>query len=222
MIDPATKAGWFRPASIHRAPEVSLDPQLVEGLRGLTGLSSSVSDALDRLGYRLAVPGSALFPVGRAASSGALIGPVATLRYLPVRTQAAAAEPNGRLAYGTLADLARSGDVMVISAPAGLSASVLGGNAVEAAKAAGVAGAIVDAAVRDVDEIDAVGLPVWASAVTNMTGRFRLEAVEINGPVLVGGVHVVAGDVAVADGSGIAFVPGELFESIARRLLEAG
>jgi regulator of RNase E activity RraA len=220
VIEPATRAGWFRPADIREAPALDLDPRLLERLRGLTGLSSSASDALDGLGLRMAVPASLIAPVGRAAASGPVIGRAITLRYLPVRAGSGAAEPNGRLAYGTLADLARPGDVMVISAPPGLSASVLGGNALKAAKSAGVAGAIADAAVRDVDEIDIVGLPVWASAITNITGRGRLEAVQINGPVLVGGVQVLAGDVVIADGSGTAFVPGELFEMVAGRLLE--
>jgi regulator of RNase E activity RraA len=220
VIEPAARAGWFRPAVVREAPALDVDPRLLERLQRLTGLSSSASDALDGLGLRMAVPASTIAPVGRAATTGAVIGPAITLRYLPLRAGSAGNEPNGRLAYGTLADLARPGDVMVISAPPGLSASVLGGNALKAAKSAGVAAAIADAAVRDVDEVDIVGLPVWASAITNITGRGRLEAVEINGPVLVGGVHVVAGDVAIADRSGIAFVPGELFETVAARLLE--
>ena len=96
---------------------------------------------------------------------------------------------------------------------------MLGGNALAAAKSAGLAGVIVDGYIRDVDELDHVGLPVWAQAVTPVTGRGRLEAVEINGPVLVGTAHVVAGDVAIADRSGISFVPADEFEGLAIRLL---
>jgi regulator of RNase E activity RraA len=73
--------------------------------------------------------------------------------------------------------------------------------------------------VRDVDEVVSVGVPVWAARRTQVTGRGRLEAAEINGPVEIAGVQVVAGDVVFADVSGISFVPAELFEEVARRIL---
>jgi regulator of RNase E activity RraA len=178
-----------------------------------------VSDALDHLGYRLAVPASALAPVGKAARDSVVIGRVMTLRYLPLRLSPGPADRSGRLAHGTVFDMAKPGDVLVISAPPEMAVSVLGGNALAAAKAAGLAGVIVDGYIRDVDELDDVGLPVWAQAITPVSGRGRLEAVEINGPVLVGTAHVIAGDVAIADQSGISFVPAEVFDGLAKGLL---
>ncbi len=211
--------GWYRPDDTRHVRGASPNPELMQGLRAITGLSSTVSDTLDHLGYRLAVPASALAPVGKAARSGVVIGRVMTLRYLPLRETPGPSDKAGRLAHGTVFDMAVPGDVLVISAPPEMAVSVLGGNALAAAKAAGLAGVIVDGYIRDVDELDDVGLPVWASAITPVTGRGRLEAVEINGPVLVGSVHVIAGDVAVADRSGISFVPAEVFEGLAKGLL---
>jgi regulator of RNase E activity RraA len=219
MAAPAAKAGWYRPADTRPLAVGGPDRALVERLRTLPGLTSSVSDVLDAMGLRLAVPALSIAPVGGAAVAKPLIGRVLTLRYLPLRATPGQDEPNGRLAYGTAFDMAEAGDVLVISAPRDLAVSVLGGNAMAAARAAGLAGAIADGFVRDVDEIDAVGVPVWAAGVTPVSGRGRLEAVAINGPVEVRGVQVVAGDVAVADGAGVSFIPAEVFGEVAARLL---
>ncbi len=217
MAEP--KVGWYRPGDTRQVRESSADPELIAALKAITGLSSSVSDALDQMGYRLAVPASTIGPVGETARKAVVIGRVLTVRYLPLRACPGKADRSGRLAHGTVFDLAQPGDVLVISAPPAMEASVLGGNAMAAAKAAGLTGAIVDGYIRDIDELDTVGLPVWGRAITPVSGRGRLEAVEINGPVLVGAAHVTAGDVAVADQSGISFVPAEVFEGLARGLL---
>jgi regulator of RNase E activity RraA len=219
-VTAGSRVGWYRPADVRQLAIPAPKPSLIEALRAISGLSSTVSDVLDGLGYRLCLPGS---EIARLAGNGEapLIGRVITLRYLPLRGALGPDEPNGRLAYGTAFDLARGGDVLVISAPRDLAVSVLGGNAMGAARDAGLGGAISDGFVRDVDEIDEVGLPVWAAGVTPVSGRSRLEAVAINGPVDVRGVQVHPGDVVVADASGIAFVPAGEFEALAARLLSA-
>jgi regulator of RNase E activity RraA len=216
------KVGWYRPVDTRDVVAASPDPGLIQALMAITGLSSSVSDALDQLGYRMAVPASALGPVGASGRSAVAIGRVLTIRYLPLRQRPGPADQGGRLAHGTVFDLALPGDVLVISAPPEMAVSVLGGNALAAARAAGLAGVIADGSVRDVDELAQVGLPVWARAITPVSGRGRLEAVEINGPVLIGSAHVIAGDVAVADLSGISFIPAGAFEGLAKRLLGRG
>jgi len=210
------RIGAFVPERACRVGTRPPDPSLVAELRALSGLSSAASDALDALGLRLAVPVQAIGLVGPAA---AIVGRAITLRYLPTRALSAE-PPEGRLAHRTLFDLAEPGDVAVISAPARIDASVMGGEALAAARVAGIAALVVDGAVRDIDEVVSVGVPVWAARRTQVTGRGRLEAAEINGPVEIAGVQVVAGDVVFADVSGISFVPAERFEEVARRILE--
>jgi regulator of RNase E activity RraA len=185
----------------------------VRALRNLTGLSSAFSDELDRLGIRTAVPASAAPPLRR---EDVVIGRAVTIRYLPTRAIEAG---NGRLAHLTLFETIGPGDVAVIAAPAGIEASVLGGRAAAAGVRAGLGGLIAFGAVRDVDEILDTGLPVWAARLTPVTGRGRIEAVEINGPLDVAGVQVVPGDVVVADSSGITFVPATMFAEISARIV---
>ena len=52
-----------------------------------------------------------------------------------------------------------------------------------------------------------IDYPVWASEITPVTGKWRLETVEINGEIQMGGVRVNPGDLVVADDTGVCFVP---------------
>jgi len=211
---PATApVGAYVPPRVTRLDAQSLDPAVVRALTAVTGLSSSVSDELDGLGYRTAVPASAVPPL---RGTDVVVGRAITLRYLPTRRLETG---NGRLAHLTLFDLAAPGDVAVIAAPGDPAASILGGRAAAAARAAGVAAVVAFGAVRDIDEIEATGLPLWATSHTPITGRGRIEAVEINGPLEIAGIHAEPGDVVVADASGIVFVPDEVFDEVARRIL---
>jgi hypothetical protein len=51
---------------------------------------------------------------------------------------------------------------------------------------------------------------VWASDITPVTGKWRIETVEINGPVQIGEVRVAAGDLVVADDTGVCFIPRDV------------
>jgi regulator of RNase E activity RraA len=83
----------------------------------------------------------------------------------------------------------------------------MGGVGGRLSKRQGVLGAIVDGAVRDVGDYRAIDYPVWSAGVTPLSGKWRVQAVEINGPVSICGVVVNPGDLVVADDSGVCFVP---------------
>ena len=210
------KVGSFVPERVGSVEAAAPDRALILRLETVGGLSAAAADALDRRGYRLTAPAAAVQPLG---DGQAVVGRALTLRYLPARKEVGGREPLGRLAHRTAYDLAGPGDVLVISAPASIDASVMGGEALAAAQAAGVAAVIVDGAVRDIDELLAVGVPVWAARRTPLTGRGRIDAAEINGPIEIAGVQVVPGDIVFADASGITFVPAELFAEVAAEIL---
>ena len=54
----------------------------------------------------------------------------------------------------------------------------------------------------------ALDYPVWASDITPITGKWRIEIVEINGPI--GEVRVAAGDLVVADDTRVCFIPRDV------------
>ena len=64
--------------------------------------------------------------------------------------------------------------------------------------------------MRDVAHSRAIGYPIWASDITAVTGKWRLETVEINGLIEIGGMRVAAGDLVVADDTGVCFIPRDL------------
>lgn len=194
------------------------DSQLVERLREVPDLSAEFGDLLEREGYALSVPASRLratLPLARVT------GRAVTVRYLPERREPGALrreDPEGRLGNRRLLATATAGDVMVVESPRS-DVSVLGSEAAAALRAAGVIGAVVDGAVRDLDGLAALGFPCWTSGLTPITGRWRLEAAAFGEPVAICGVQVRQGDVVVADDGGVTFVPAERFDDLARRLL---
>lgn len=162
--------------------------------------SCAVSDALDALGLRGVVAG--LQPLSRPAR--VLAGPVVTVRVVPRRDAA----PGPHL--GTRAVMAAApGDVIVVDNRGRLEVSAWGGLLSLAATQRGVAGVIVDGACRDVDDALDLGLPLFARAPVPTTARGRIVEEACNEPVTVGGVTVCPGDLVIADGSGVVFVPRE-------------
>ena len=85
--------------------------------------------------------------------------------------------------------------------------SNMGGTSALTGKRAGERGAIVMGGIRDIPHSRSVGYPVWSSEITPVTGKWRLETVEINGAVMIDDVQVAAGDLVVADDTGVCFIP---------------
>ena len=71
--------------------------------------------------------------------------------------------------------------------------------------------------VRDIAHSRSIGYPLWASDITPVTGKWRIETIEINGPVQIGEMRVTPGDLVVADDTGVCVIPRDLM----REVLEA-
>jgi len=111
--------------------------------------------------------------------------------------------------------------VLVIAVQGSIERSVFGGMAATGAKAVGLAGCLVDGGVRDLDEIAAVGLPLWARSAVPATGAYHFEAVEFGTQIEFAGVQVHAGDIVVADQTGICFIALEIAEEVLRSVAES-
>ena len=196
--------GKIEASRIRETGPARVPHELVAAFRDLGELSSAVSDALDELGLSGAISSAVLCA---RLPQACLVGVALTLRNEPQRAsvgEAVGAKRNG-MADIECHNLAQPGDVLVVQ---GIhDGSNLGGVSSRLGKRQGELGAIVDGAIRDVSDFKANDFPVWSTAVTPKTGKWRLQAAEINGTVTICGVTVEAGDLVVADSTGVCFVP---------------
>ena len=176
----------------------------VERFLALGECTSLISDVMDELGVPEGAIGAGTL---KPTLQGALIvGPALTVRNIRQRSNPLDAKAQvNRMAEFEAHNLAEDGDVLVISGVAG--ASNMGGISSMTGKRQGERGAIVMGGVRDVRHSRSIGYPVWASEITPITGKWRIETVEINGEIDMCGVRVNAGDLVVADDTGVCFVP---------------
>ena len=109
----------------------------------------------------------------------------------------------------------RDGDVVVMDLGGSHRAAAWGGLASRIAQRRGVRGTILWGACRDVDEIRAIGYPVWAVATCPRRSRNEFTFGAINEPITIAGVTITPGDYVVADESGVVCVPqGRIEEAL--------
>ncbi|WP_432824603.1 RraA family protein [Dactylosporangium sp. CA-092794] len=103
---------------------------------------------------------------------------------------------------------ARPGDVLVVSTGGGFDFGYWGEVLSYAAAAREIAGAIIDGCVRDVDELAAVGVPVFARGLCiRGTGKDPDGAGTLGEPVRVGDITISRGDFVLGDGDGVFALP---------------
>ncbi|MEQ8330994.1 MAG: RraA family protein [Longimicrobiales bacterium] len=161
-------------------------PEVVDGFRGRA--SSNVADAQGR--FRFMDPGML------SRTGLALCGPAVTVN----------ARPGDNLMVHKALEVAEAGDVVVVCTNGNTTSAIFGELMGHTAVAAGVGGMVVDGAVRDVDGLRALGLPVFARSVTP-GGCDKDGPGEINVPIACGGVPVQPGDLVLGDGDGVVVVP---------------
>lgn len=193
-------------------PAVSDDP-IIAGFKRTT--VASVSDAVDQVVGRRGFLSHEIRPfipgriVGRAVT--ALVRPATPEKATPALAVKHSVE---------MIDNSNSGAVGVIVMENGLDVAAMGGLMGTAAKARGMAGMVLDGGVRDLAELRALGLPVYARAVVPSTavGRFASAARDI--PVQCGDVTINPGDIIVAGEDGVVCVPQEKASEVLKRAQE--
>ena len=163
--------------------------------------SATVYEAGGRGGYvdadlHQAVPGS------RAA------GPARTVR---------CAQDDNLMVHAVMPEV-QPGDVIVLTMPEPRPVALVGDLLATQAQVAGAAAILIDASIRDTEELAEMGLPIWARYV-RVKGATKETAGELNVPVTVGGALINPGDVLVLDADGVAVVPqGRVEEVLAASL----
>jgi 4-hydroxy-4-methyl-2-oxoglutarate aldolase len=129
----------------------------------------------------------------------------------PARTVRCGQDDN-LMVHAALAE-AQPGEVLVLTMPEPRPIALIGELIATQAKTAGVAAILVDGAVRDLDELRELGLPVWARYV-RVSGAEKRVRGEIGGTVQVGGATIHQGDVVVLDADGAVVVERERVEEV--------
>ncbi|VFR49658.1 Demethylmenaquinone methyltransferase [plant metagenome] len=115
---------------------------------------------------------------------------------------------------------ARPGDVLVIDRCGDEAIASLGGAVAYAARAAGVAGIVVDGLITDLSELRQYGVPVWSRGTSAVTVKTLGLGGEFCVPVTCGGVAVTPGDAILADENGILVLPPSDIRESAERALQ--
>lgn len=115
-------------------------------------------------------------------------------------------------------EVAKPGDVVVIDAFSESETSIWGGLMSGLCKAAGIIGVVIDGSARDTDEAKMLDFPIYSTYVSPRASHTaysgRKEPIEINTPVVCGGIIVKPGDLVVADEIGVTIAPAEDLEAI--------
>ena len=168
--------------------------QLIEALA-----QHAVSNLCDSMGRTHNASG-ALQPMH---AGGKLCGPAITVR----------TAPGDNLLINKAIDMAQPGDVIVVDGAGALDAALVGDIMTSYAVTRGVAGFVIDGAVRDTEELAARDLPVYARGISPR-GPTREGPGEINVPVSIDGTVVNPGDIVVGDADGLVFVPPAQVDAI--------
>lgn len=159
--------------------------------------TSAVSDALDRLQLRGAVTSLKALSVPKRIAGRAI-----TVQLGKANGQAAT-----RHLCTAAVDASGPGSVIVIAHNARTDVAGWGGILSLGAMLRRTEGVVIDGACRDLDESRELGLPVYGRAAVPVTARGRIVETAWNEPVQFDGLTVAPGDLVIADGSGVVFVP---------------
>ena len=149
-----------------------------------------------------------------AAPAGAAAGPAVTVMLKKEEHHEGSKAIQGML---DAIDDAPAGSVYVMVVEDGLDYAGIGGLMSTAMKARGLAGAVVDASVRDTPQIAKIQFPVFSRGVAPSTTVNHYRFAGNNVPVKCAGVDVRAGDIITADMDGVVVVPIEKAHEVLKR-----
>ena len=116
------------------------------------------------------------------------------------------------MVHAAMAEL-QPGEVLVLTMPEPRPIALVGDLLATQAKVHGAAAVLVDASVRDLEELAELGLPIWARWV-RVQGAVKRTAGSIGEPVQVGGATIRQGDAVVLDADGVAVIEHERLDEV--------
>jgi RraA family protein len=164
-----------------------IDASRVDAFRNLP--VANVSDCMTRM----SAGGSRLRPMHKA---GRLAGPALTVK----------TRPGDNLMIHQALEMAVPGDVIVVDGGGDLTNALIGELMTTYAQTRGVAGFVINGAIRDLDVIANGDFPVYAAGVTHR-GPYKDGPGEINVPIAIDGMVIQPGDLILGDADGVLSVP---------------
>ena len=180
----------FRILAVHNRP----NKELIEKFRTIA--TPHISDNMNRL----SAIGASLRPYHK---EGKLVGSALTVK---TRT-------GDNLMVHKAIDLAKAGDIIVVDAGGEVTNVIVGEILMRLAQKNGIAGFVIDGAIRDVASIGNETFSVYARGVTNR-GPYKDGPGEINVPISIEGMVVNPGDIIIGDEDGLVVVPYKDAEEI--------
>ncbi|HEY3773626.1 MAG TPA: hypothetical protein VGL69_11570 [Solirubrobacteraceae bacterium] len=135
----------------------------------------------------------------------------------PARTVLCGQDDN-LMVHAVMASVKR-GEIIVLTMPEPRPIALVGDLLATQALAQGAVGMLIDASVRDVEELRELGLPIWARWV-RVHGADKEVAGTIGEPVRVGGSVISTGDLLVMDADGVAVIEAARAEEVLASSLE--
>jgi RraA family protein len=172
----------------------TVDSTTVEKFKAIA--VANISDSMSRMVHA----GPRLRPLH---AGGVLCGVALTVR----------TRPGDNLMVQAALNRAKPGDVLVVDAGGDLTNALMGELMLAHAQQIGVAGVVLNGAVRDSGWIRASALPVYAAGITHR-GPYKNGPGEMNVPVALDGMVVAPGDLIVGDDDGIVCVPFDQLEEV--------
>ncbi len=175
--------------------------------------SAVVSDALDAMGLRHQSPRVSLVP---QTGIDKLVGRCRTSLWVDMSHK----DPHPYDLELKAVDSCQPDDVLIAAAGGSMRSGIWGELLSTAARNSGCVGAIIDGAVRDVEKMRAMGFCAFARGRSVYDSQDRQRVVDLDVPVEIAGVRVESGDLVIADGDGVVFIPKKVEQEALRRAWE--
>ena len=145
---------------------------------------------------------------GRRGTMDGRIAPVAPTMKMCGPAFTIEVRPGDNLMIHASIAMARPGDILVVDGKADRTCALMGALMISACRKLNLGGVVLDAAVRDTEELRELGFPVYAVGA-NPNGPTKFVPGRINWPVSCGGIAVHPGDLVVGDADGVVVIERE-------------